>query len=166
MNKIDNYRKTLNDLKTKVVASGRYLEQVYNTGFDTYEQFQSFINMCENHVDMCNTYCNKYKPTLWFIPTQKTKIYANFRNGCSWSVDIINTLVKSWQTSYEVAMEDAKIKSQIEERARIEHEIAIEYAENQYEKNRKADAKPVIGFKSNIAKPKKKRTNKKKQLYE
>ena len=166
MSRIDNYRKTLNELKSKVIASGRYLEQVYETGFDTPEQFQSFLNMCENHVNMCNVYCKRYKPFLWFIPTKYTALYRTFRNGCSWSVDIINALIQTWRSAYETDAEEAKMKAQLEERIRLEHEISIEYAEAQYEKNHKTDNKSVIGFKSTIEKPKKKRTNKKKKIDE
>ena len=163
---LENYRKTINDLKTKVITSGRYLEKVYENGLETPEQFQAFVNMCETHVNTCNFFCKKYKPFLWFIPTEKTKIYRNFKAGCAYSVEIINALINTWQSAYDTAVEEAKIRSQLEDRARLEHEIAIEYAEAQYEKNHKIDNKSVIGFKSTIEKPKKKRTNKKKKTDE
>lgn len=157
----------INALKDKVMTSGRYLEKVFETGFETYEQFQSFCNMCENHVNMCNAYCKKIRPIVPFIQRRQYKEYDNFRTGCVWSVEIINDMVASWQSNYDKLMEEAKIKSQLEERIRLEHEIAIEYQKAVYEDNKKQDKMPYCGFKtSTTEKPKKKRTNKKKTINE
>lgn len=150
----------INKLKDKVMMSGRYLEKVFETGFETYEQFQSFCNMCENHVNMCNAYCKKLKPVIPFLQRKSYKEYDNFRMGCVWSVELINALISSWQRNYDTAIEEAKIKTQLEERIRLEHEIAIEYQNAVYEENKQNDKKPYCGFV--IPKPKKKRTNKKK----
>lgn len=154
----------INKLKDKVMTAGRYLEKVFETGFDTYEQFQSFCNMCENHVNMCNAYCKKIKPKIPFLQRRQYKEYDNFRMGCVWSVDIINTLISSWQSNYDAAVEESKQRSLLEQRLRIEHEIAIEYQKAIYEENRENDKKPYCGFV--ISKPKKKRTNKKKKTDE
>lgn len=154
----------INKLKDKVMTAGRYLEKVFETGFDTYEQFQSFCNMCENHVNMCNAYCKKMKPKIPFLQRRQYKEYDNFRMGCVWSVDIINTLISSWQSNYDAAVEESKQRSLLEQRLRIEHEIAIEYQKAVYEENRENDKKPYCGFV--ISKPKKKRTNKKKSIDE
>jgi hypothetical protein len=154
----------INKLKDKVMTAGRYLEKVFETGFDTYEQFQSFCNMCENHVNMCNAYCKKMKPKIPFLQRRQYKEYDNFRTGCVWSVDIINTLISSWQSNYDAAVEESKQRSLLEQRLRIEHEIAIEYQKAVYEENRENDKKPYCGFV--ISKPKKKRTNKKKNIDE
>ena len=150
----------INKLKDKVMMSGRYLEKVFETGFETYEQFQSFCNMCENHVNMCNAYCKRIKPRFPFIQRKAYKEYDNFRSGCVWSVDIINDLIACWQRDYDAVVEEAKMKSQLEQRIRLEHEIAIEYQKAIYEENRQNDKKPYCGFVT--PKPKKKRTNKKK----
>ena len=83
----------INALKDKVMTSGRYLEKVFETGFETYEQFQSFCNMCENHVNMCNAYCKKIRPSVPFIQRKQYKEYDNFRTGCAWSVEIINDTI-------------------------------------------------------------------------
>lgn len=160
-------RVIVNQLKDKVMMSGRYLEQVFETGFETYEQFQSFCNMCENHVDMCNFYCKKLKPRIPFLQRKQFKLYDNFKTGCAWSVDIINELLRSYQSTYDAAIEEAKVKAQLEERIRLEHEIAIEYQNVIYENNKAEDRKPYCGFKTiSVEKPKKKRTNKKKKLNE
>lgn len=150
----------INLLKDKVMASGRYLEKVFETGFDSYEQFQSFCKMCENHVNMCNAYCKKIKPRFPFIQRKQYKEYDNFRTGCVWSVEIINDLISSWQSNYDAAIEESKAAAKLEQRIRLEHEIAIEYQKAVYEENKKNDKKPYCGFVT--SKPKKKRTNKKK----
>ena len=154
----------INLLKDKVMASGRYLEKVFETGFDSYEQFQSFCKMCENHVNMCNTYCKRLKPRFTFIQRKQWKEYDDFRMCCAWSVDMINNLVAGWQSNYDAAIEESKVVAQLEQRIRLEHEIAIEYQKAVYEENKKNDKKPYCGFVP--PKPKKKRTNKKKNIDE
>ena len=154
----------INKLKDKVMTAGRYLEKVFETGFETYEQFQSFCNMCENHVNMCNTYCQQIKPKIPFLQRRQYKEYDNFRTGCAWSVNIINTLISSWQSNYDATIEESKAVAQLEQRIRLEHEIAIEYQKAIYEENRQNDKKPYCGFV--MSKPKKKRTNKKKNTDE
>jgi hypothetical protein len=62
---------------------------------------------------------------------------------------------------YDKAVEEAKLKAQLEERCRLEHEIAIEYREAQYEKERKEDKKPPVGFKTSYNTPKKRGRKKK-----
>lgn len=151
----------INKLKDKVMTAGRYLEKVFETGFDTYEQFQSFCNMCENHVNMCNAYCKQIKPKIPFLQRRQYKEYDNFRTGCAWSVNIINTLISSWQSNYDATIEESKVVAQLEQRIRLEHEIAIEYQKAIYEENRENDKKPYCGFV--MSKTKKKRTNKKKK---
>lgn len=168
MNKrLENYKHLMNDLKSKIMNNGRYIEQVYEGGIDNIDQFNAFINMCENHVNMCNVYCKSYKPLLWFLNTERTRAYSNFRCACEHSVNVINSMIDSWRNSYDKMIEDAKMHAQLEDRIRIEHELAIEYSNAQYELNRKSDNAVKIGFKTaTSSKPKRKRTNKKKSTNE
>ena len=60
-------------IKGEIMNAYRYCEKVYNGGLDSYEQFQSFINLCQNFVDICNfslywEYCNQ-------INGQHTKMF-------------------------------------------------------------------------------------------
>lgn len=153
----------INALKDKVMASGRYLEKVFETGFESYDQFQSFCNMCENHVNMCNAYCKMIKPRFSFIQRKQWKEYDNFRTGCVWSVEIINDLISSWQSNYDAAVEESKHRSQLEQRIRLEHEIAIEYQKAVYEENKQNDKKPYCGFKTTVMQPKKRKYTRKKK---
>lgn len=153
----------INALKDKVMTSGRYLEKVFETGFESYEQFQSFCNMCENHVSMCNTYCKRIKPRFPFIQRKQWKEYDNFRTGCVWSVEIINDLISSWQSNYDAAVEESKLRSQLEQRIRLEHEIAIEYQKAVYEENKQNDKKSYCGFKTTVMQSKKRKYTRKKK---
>ena len=139
-------RQTVNQIKSKIVNSCHYLEKVFDTGFETYEQFQSFCNMCGNHVNMCNMYCKQIKPAISIVQRKRTHLYKDIRLACECTVDIINNMIYTWQSGYEQTLEDTKIKSQLEDRIRLEHEIAIEYSNAQYEKNKKKDNKVVVGF--------------------
>jgi hypothetical protein len=153
----------INVLKDKIMTSGRYLEKVFETGFETYEQFHSFCNMCENHVNKCNAYCKQLKPKIPFIQRKAYKEYDNFRSGCVWSVEIINDLIANWQNNYNTAMEEAKARQQLEDRIRLEHEIAIEYQKTIYEENKENDKKSYCGFKTAVMQPKKRKYTRKKK---
>lgn len=158
--KID--RKKLNSLKDYVMISLRFCEQVYEGGFESYDQFQAFTNMCENHVDMCNTWLKRIKP---LIPIGKRhKMYKELRETCAYTVDCINGWCKAWQKQYDKSVEEAEVYKQIEIRCRLEHKIAMEYSEKAREKAKKEDAKKKpIGFVTSAnSKPKQKNTRKKK----
>jgi hypothetical protein len=157
----------INALKDKVMMAGRYLEKVFETGFETYEQFQSFCNMCQNHVNMCNAYCKQLKPMIPFLQRKQYKEYDNFRSGCVWSVELVNDLIASWQSNYDTAIEEAKTRQQLEDRIRLEHELSIEYRKVVYEDDKTNDRKPYCGFKTGaIEKPVKKRKYTKKKKDE
>lgn len=141
--KID--RKKLNSLKDYVMMSLRFCEQVYEGGFDSYEQFQAFINMCENHVDMCNTWLKRIKPLIPIGPQHK--MYKELLEACAYSVDCLNGWCKSLQKQYDKSIEETEAFKQIEMRCRLEHKIAMEYSEKAHEKAKADDAKKKpIGF--------------------
>lgn len=154
-------RMELNQLKNKVMTSWRYIERVFDGGIEDYDQFQSFNNMCANHVLMCNKWCERLKPRLRWIQYNRMKMYLDFREVCAYTVEEINDTISSWQSMYDKAMEEAKMKAQLEERCRLEHEIALEYRDAQYEKERKADQKPFVGFRTSYNTPKKRGRKKK-----
>lgn len=154
-------RVELNQLKTKVMTSWRFIEQVFEGGIEDYDQFQSFNNMCANHVLMCNKWCERLRPRLRWIQYNRMKTYLEFRELCAYTVNEINDTVSSWQTMYDKAMNEAKLKAQHEERCRLEHEITLEYRNIQYEKERNADKKPFVGFRTSYNTPKKRGRKKK-----
>ena len=141
--KID--RNKLNILKNYVMLSIRFCEQVYETGFDTYDQFQSFTNMCENHVNYCNTWLMRLKP---IIPIGKNyNMYKEFKFACAYTVSCLNKMVHEWKSNYDNAVEEAKAFEQLEKRSRLEHELSIEYRDYVYDKDRENDNKrKPIGF--------------------
>lgn len=164
--KID--RVLLNQLKDKLMISLRYCETVYKTGFDSYDQFQSFNQMCANHVNMCNIWCKRLKPIVPFLQRNKYKIYNEFRDTCVYTVEILNNLLAQYQENYENSVEEAKLLDQIEKRCRLEHEINLEYSEYAREKAKADDAKKTpIGFRTaantNIPVKSKRKTTRKKK---
>lgn len=155
-------RTEFNQLKDKVMTSIRYITEVYEGGLENCDQFESFAKMCENYVDMCNKLCERLKPTLRWVQYRKMKLYKEFHDMCSDTVTDINGFVSDWKCMYDKAVEDAKWKAQLEERCRIEHEIAIEYRKKEEERLRKEeDKRPRIGFKTSYNTPKKKGRKKK-----
>lgn len=154
-------RMELNQLKSKVMTSWRYIGKVYDGGIEDYDQFQSYCNMCATHALMCNRWLERIKPRFGWIQYNRMKTYKELREVCNFTVDELYNTISSWQTMYDKAVEEAKLKAQLEERCRLEHEIAIEYREAQYEKERKEDKKPPVGFKTSYNTPKKRGRKKK-----
>jgi hypothetical protein len=58
-------------------------------------------------------------------------------------------MIRSWQASYDKSIEECEMIKQMETRARIEHQVAIEYREKESEnqKNRLKDR--PIGYNIN-----------------
>lgn len=141
-------RKMINDSLTKIMNSYDYCLTVYETGFDTVEQFYSFKQMCQNHVDMCNFYYRKCKPTFWKFQYRKYKLSENVKNACLYTISELSSIINDYMDSYDKAVEEAKIKIKTEEHCRLEHEIAMEYKDLQYEHDKELKKKsPKIGFK-------------------
>lgn len=117
----------VNQLKDVVMRNYRFCDKVYNTGFERYEQFESFIKLCENHVDYCNYWCSKLKPIIPFLQLKKFKKYKDFRYACAYTINLIKDKIDEYNESYKKQVEESELLSQIETRARIEHEINLEY---------------------------------------
>lgn len=138
-------------LKGVVMESYRYCEKVYNGGIDSYEQFQTFINLCQNFVNICNFYSKNIKPTLGLLQTNKWAAYKDFQYVCTFAVDKLNDMIRSWQASYDKSLEECEMIKQMETRARIDHEIAIEYREKELEKQKNQLKTRPIGYNINKA---------------
>lgn len=144
------------DMTSKMMSNLEYMKKVYET-IETPEQWESFTNLCNNHLQYCNVWLKRIEPKLKFIPRQSVKIYKRLYSTAEYTVNEIQNIIYSYNTAMEQQMEELKQLQMLEKRCRIEHEIAIEYQEMQTEKAKKSDAKKKpIGF----VIPKKKRKKK------
>lgn len=149
------------EYKNSIMNSYRYCLKVYDTGFDNIDQFESFKQLCQNHVNICNFYHDRIKPIFGKIQYKRYKLYNDFKSAASFTIEDLSDILTAWQDSYNQAIEEAKAKTKIEEQLRLEHEIALEYREIQHKNDRNAYKKTSpIGFKTNSIKPKPKRTKK------
>lgn len=140
-------RTELNRVKTYIMNSFRYCKRVYDGGIETKSQFISFTQLCQNHLNNCNFWCQKFEPKIKFIPSYKKLLYDNLLTTCAYTVETINEMLQEWQLILDKQNEQAELASQIEMRARIEHELAIEYKDIMTNKI-KNDSKQ-IGFNIN-----------------
>lgn len=156
-------RNKLNSLKDYVMMSMRFCEQVADNGFESYEQFQAFNQMCANHVDMCNTWLKRIKPMIPCIQYKKYKLYKELHYTCAYTVDCINEIIAEWDKRFAEAQEEAKQRDLLIKRCKIEHEIAAQYSEKVYETAKSYDRKKKpIGFVTSAnSKSKRKYTRKK-----
>lgn len=137
-------RTDLNTVKDYIMKSYRFCKRIYNAGITTTDQFQSFTQLCQNHLDNCNFWCHKFKPKVELIQRKRTALYKDLHYACKYTVENINDMLKEWQATLDKQLEDNAIAAQIEMRARIEHELAIEYKDAMTEKAR-SERRP-IGF--------------------
>ena len=136
-------------IKGEIMNAYRYCEKVYNGGLDSYEQFQSFINLCQNFVDICNFNSENIKPVLGILQPNKWAAYKDVQYTCKFVVDKLNDMINSWQASYDKSLEDCEMIKQMETRARIEHQVAIEYREKELENQRNRLKARPIGYNIN-----------------
>lgn len=136
-------------LKGEIMNAYRYCEKVYNGGIETYEQFQSFINLCQNFVNVCNFNSKNIKPALGLLQLNKWAAYKDFQYACTFAVDKLNDMIRSWQASYDKSLEECEMIKQMETRARIEHQVAIEHREKELENQKNRLKSRPIGYNIN-----------------
>ena len=154
-------RNEFNELKCKVMDSWRYLVRVFESGIEDHDQFQTYTNMCQNYVDLCNGWCSRVKPMFGWLQYNQMKMYKDLYYTCAFTVSNVNELLATWNTMYEEAVEESKLKAQLEERLRFEHELALEFRDKQYDLDKEKSKTSPIGFK--YQEPKKKRRKKKEE---
>ena len=136
----------VNAIKTYIMNSFRYCKRI-SEGIESMEQFDVFVNLCQAHVDNCNFWCNKLKPTIGILQPNKKNLYRNLYGVCSYTVDRLKDIINIYKESFEKAKEEAEMQMQLELSARINNEIALEYKDNEYKKLK--ESHNPIGFKIN-----------------
>jgi hypothetical protein len=149
-----------NNYKSSLMESYRYCIDVYNEGFDTVDQFYSFKQLCQLHVDRCNFYYKKLKPKFGKLQWRQYKLLKDIETAAKYTVNELSSLINGWADNYEKAVEEAKLMAKAEEQLRLEHKIAMEFRAVQKKKDKKElkSTKP-IGFKVTTEKPKRKHKN-------
>ena len=100
----------LNEFTTKVMTSFRYCRKVYDGGFDSdyaAEQFATFMNLCQSHVNLCNSLCKKVKPRFKFFQWSKYKMYKAFRDTCAYTVEEIQAMINRASEFMRVDIRDS-----------------------------------------------------------
>ena len=114
----------LTQYKTEIMNSFRFCKRVYEGGIETPEQFDSFTNLCQNHVDKCNMICKKLKPKLYLLQWKKAKNFANFRDTCAYTIEQLQSMISEIQSGYDKMAEIEELRETMETKAFIEYEIA------------------------------------------
>lgn len=135
----------VNQIKTNVVAGYNFCKKVYNGGIESPEQFDAFVNLCQNYLDICNNYCSIVKPTFGILQYNRYKDYHSVRNMCVDTVNEINDILTGLQTQFDKQQEEAEAYAQLETRLRIEATVAFDIKENERQRQMKLAKKPM-GF--------------------
>ena len=136
----------VNSVKTYIMNSFRYCKRI-SDNIDTMEQFETFIKLCQIHINNCNYLCNKTKPKIGIIQRHKKQIYDNLHNLCNYTVEELNDIINIYNESFAKTREDAEMRMQLELSARINNEITLEYRERELKKIK--ETRIPIGFKIN-----------------
>ena len=136
----------LNNYKTEIMNAYRYIKRVHEAGIESKEQFDTFINLCENHVANCNIICKKLKPVFGFIQRTKYKIYKDFRSTCEFTVSDINNMISTTQAVYDKLAEIEELRETMTIKAQIDYELATEYKEVEIQRQADIREKRKIGF--------------------
>jgi hypothetical protein len=138
-----------NQIKTNVVASYKYCKKVYTGGIETPAQFDTFVNLCQNHLDKCNYYCNVVKPTFGILQYKRYKDYKSIRNICADTVNDISDILVNMQAQFDKQQEEAEAYAQLESRLRFEAAIAYNIKEQESKNQLNKTLSRTIGFKQN-----------------
>lgn len=135
-----------NQIKTNVVAGYNFCKKVYNGGIESPEQFDAFVNLCQNYLDICNKYCTIVKPTFGILQYKRYKDYKSIRNICVDTVDEINGILTGLQTLFDKQREETEAFTQLEARMRFEAAVAYDIKEGEKQMLREESQKRQIGF--------------------
>lgn len=136
----------VNQIKTNVVAGYKYCKKVYNGGIESPEQFEAFVNLCQNYLDICNNYCTIVKPTFGILQYKRYKDYKSIRNICVDTVDEINGILTGLQTQFDKQREETETFTQLEARMRFEAAVAYDIKEQEKQRIKEESQKQQIGF--------------------
>lgn len=136
----------VNQIKTDVVAGYNFCKKVYNGGIESPEQFDAFVNLCQNYLDICNNYCTIVKPTFGILQYKRYKDYKSIRNICVDTVDEINGILTGLQTQFDKQREETETFTQLEARMRFEAAVAYDIKEQEKQRIKEESQKQQIGF--------------------
>ena len=136
----------LTQYKTEIMNSFRFCKRVYEGGIETPEQFDSFTNLCQNHVDKCNMICKKLKPKFSLLQWKKAKNFINFKETCAYTISEIQIMINEIQSGYDKLEEIEELRETMAIKARIEYEIANELKEVEIERQADIRESRQIGF--------------------
>lgn len=143
-----NKNEKLNDVITKVMNSFRFCQKIYNGGIESQEQFTSFKNLCQNHVDICNMLYHTLKPSfLGIFLLYKWKQLKKFKNVCIYTISELKTMIYNIQAEYDKIAEYEELRETMTVKAQIEHELASDFKEMDIKKNEEYRESRDIGFK-------------------
>ena len=136
----------VNQIKTNVVAGYKYCKKVYNGGIESPEQFDVFVNLCQNYLDICNNYCATVKPTFGILQYKQYKDYKSIRNICVDTVNEINNILTGLQAQFDKQQEEAEAYAQLEARMRFEAAVTYDIKEQERQRIKEESQKRKIGF--------------------
>ena len=137
---------SVNQIKTNVVAGYKYCKKVYNGGIESPEQFNTFVNLCQNYLDTCNNYCSIVRPMLGILQYKRYKDYRSIRNICIDTVNEINNILTDLQAQFDKQQEEAEAYTQLEARLRFEAAVAYDIKEQEKQRIKEESQKRQIGF--------------------
>jgi hypothetical protein len=136
----------VNQIKTNVVAGYKYCKKVYNGGIESPEQFDAFVNLCQNYLDSCNHYCGIVRPTFGILQYKRYKDFKSVRNICADAVNEINNILTGLQAQFDKQQEEAEAYAQLESRMRFEAAVAYDIKEQEKQHIREESQKRQVGF--------------------
>lgn len=142
-------RSEFNKIKNYVLTGYRHCKNVFTTGFETEEAFQVYKNLCQNHVDFCNFWCNKLQPKFGWLQYKRKKEYESLYKMCELTVVDLSGTIQGFQAMLDKQSEEEEAIAAIETRLRVEHAIAVELRDADHTKRLELSRVHPIGYSIN-----------------
>lgn len=157
---MEKYRVNINNIKTNIINRYNKIISVYESIENEY-QYDSFIAMCDTHLEFCKFWQDKLKPKWYNIFNKRKKdIYDEYFECAQYTLNNIQNYINSYNDALKKVVEEEEYVDSIRKRITIESKITQELQDIQYNNIRKEEHKNKIGFVT--SKPKRKYTRKKK----
>lgn len=140
-------RENFNDLKTYIISSYRYCQKVYES-IENDEQYESWFNLCNNHLNNCNFLINAQRPNFLDIIINRNyvNLFNDFRDSCEFTVESIQGMMNEYNANKTKLDEEIEMFNQLEKKARFEYGLAEEFKEMDIQNKNEYMSKRAIGF--------------------
>lgn len=144
-----NIRAIVKEYQTQVMKSFEFCKRMFANGFNSEEQFNTALSICQNHIKLCTRLCKTVKPRFGWFQITAQKNFETLYDTCIYTVDEIKSMIQETQDEFDKIAEIEELREKMETKAFIEYDIAQKIKQFDLDKIDEIKTYNKIGFNIN-----------------